>query len=981
MRFCIPSGVTWVSLCFLCFALNIGVLPAYGQSFFSAVSCDTLITDSGGSNGSYNNNEQSLYTIYPLPGQVLHYSFSSFGLEENDTLFIFSGTDTSGTFLGVHTGTQLPVSGQSTDSTGALTFYFVSNSSNVFLGWEAHLFCQAPVTCPKPKLTLLGSPQICEGTTVMIVSDIALHITWNSNGSTNDSLNITDSGAYWVTYNDGNGCLLNSDTVTIQTIPLPGIPLITTTSPSSVCPGSTVVLHTNASSGISWFYNNALISGSHSDSLLATQPGNYNVSSSVNGCSSSSSTYTLSHLTAPATPGISPLGNTTFCEGNSVVLVSSSANFNQWFNNGSPIASATSNFYTATLSGQYRVAVTAANGCSSLSPPLTVTVSASPAVPVITAPNGTSACQGTPLTLQSDPGPGLQWYRNNNPISGAIGTTYTALLAGTYKTIVTGSNNCSSSSNTIAITVLSLPPTPLVSVTGSLTSCSNQSLVLTSSAASQNQWLLNALQIPGATGNTYSPQTSGSYRVMVTAANGCTSQSAIRNVTILSNPGSIQTNTSPTACNVNNGSISVQGVSGGTSPYFYSFNAGPFAGQTSFTGLAAGTYTIAVSDANACTGQTTVTVAQASGPDTVLTQTMPSNCGANGHISISGSSGGIPPYQYAFGNQSFSSTMLFTGLLPGSYPLQVRDANACISSFSISVGGTPPAIVPQFSTSDTALCPGDTLLINTIPSVPVLWNNGALANQLQIVQGGTYSAVYTDQNNCSSSTPSLTIAVLPAAQIPVISPGGSAFLCPGSTLTLSSNLTGGNFWNGSTEGNTLSINSPGSYWIEQVNSSGCRANSDTLTVVPGQLPDVPVVVQQGDTLWVGSPESIQWFALGGSQVLSSLPYLLPTQSGEYFATATNSEGCSISSNPYPYISTGTDVSRFIQLNGYSLMLKHPGVATLRVYDPSGRLFVEKRIQGNASPDYSLQSLTKGFYFVECIVAEKRITFAFSKNTD
>ncbi|TAG14674.1 MAG: T9SS C-terminal target domain-containing protein, partial [Sphingobacteriia bacterium] len=75
--------------------------------------------------------------------------------------------------------------------------------------------------------------------------------------------------------------------------------------------------------------------------------------------------------------------------------------------------------------------------------------------------------------------------------------------------------------------VNSLPATPTISNSRPLTFCSGDSTILSSSAATGNQWLLNGSNILGATGQTLVAKTTGSYTVRVSNANGCSSNSVI----------------------------------------------------------------------------------------------------------------------------------------------------------------------------------------------------------------------------------------------------------------------------------------------------------------------------------------------------------------------------------------------------------------------------------------------------------------------
>lgn len=139
--------------------------------------------------------------------------------------------------------------------------------------------------------------------------------------------------------------------------------------------------------------------------------------------------------------------------------------------------------------------------------------------------------------------------------------------------------------------------------------------------------------------------------------------------------------------NTASGSIDIS-LSSGTPNYHFSIDGGSsFSNDSSFTGVAAGTYTIVAKDDNACTDTTTATI---SAPDTLsytaaLTH---NNCGPNdGSITIT-ATGGTPPYQYSITNgTSYQSSNSFTGLPTAAYQVAVQDSNGCVVYGTESVTG------------------------------------------------------------------------------------------------------------------------------------------------------------------------------------------------------------------------------------------------------------------------------------------------------
>lgn len=127
------------------FTLNCPIpTPECGDSFY----------DSGGPSGDYNDNEFETTVITPTNvGDVVTVTFTSFDLESGwDFLYVYNGPDATYPSLGTFSGNTIPGPFTSSDTSGALTFIFDSDTSNVGTGWEANVTC-APYVPP----TICGS--------------------------------------------------------------------------------------------------------------------------------------------------------------------------------------------------------------------------------------------------------------------------------------------------------------------------------------------------------------------------------------------------------------------------------------------------------------------------------------------------------------------------------------------------------------------------------------------------------------------------------------------------------------------------------------------------------------------------------------------------------------------------------------------------------------------------------------------------------
>jgi hypothetical protein len=152
----------------------------------------------------------------------------------------------------------------------------------------------------------------------------------------------------------------------------------------------------------------------------------------------------------------------------------------------------------------------------------TVYVYPQPAVPEIETPNGLSECAGeNNILLLSSSGVDNQWWRDNQPISGATNFLYKPAQSGWYQVQVLNSFGCSAVSDSVLVEIHPLPDSPLYTNI-------NNSLRLNDTTSLPDpyalQWFAGNNAIPGATGFRYCATESGNYGLLLTdLSTGCQS--------------------------------------------------------------------------------------------------------------------------------------------------------------------------------------------------------------------------------------------------------------------------------------------------------------------------------------------------------------------------------------------------------------------------------------------------------------------------
>ncbi len=145
-----------------------------------------------------------------------------------------------------------------------------------------------------------------------------------------------------------------------------------------------------------------------------------------------------------------------------------------------------------------------------------------------------------------------------------------------------------------------------------------------------------------------------------------------------------------TSCGDANGTLSVA-ASGGTGAYTYAWSNG--ATTATVTGLAAGSYSVTVTDAKGCTATTSGTVRASGSVDLSIVTATPPICagGTDGRVVLTLGNSGLVSQSYRL-NGVTQTDSVFTGLSAGSYEAIAGDFTTGCLDTVIVVLTAPSAI-------------------------------------------------------------------------------------------------------------------------------------------------------------------------------------------------------------------------------------------------------------------------------------------------
>ena len=704
---------------------------------------------------------------------------------------------------------------------------------------------------------------------------------WTGGATTQDRSSLA-FGTYTVTVTDANAC---TKTLSIA-IGQPTVITLTETHVNVLCNGGSTGSIDLTVSGGTGAYTYAWTGGATTQDRSGLATGTFTVTvTDANACTKSLSIS----ISEPATILLTQTHVNVLCNGASTGSIDLTVSGGTGAYTYSWTGGATTQDRSGLTAGAYTVTVTDANACTQS---LSVTLTEPATGIVLTETHVDLLCNGAStgsIDLTVSGGTGAYTYAWTG---GATTQDRSSLVSGTYTVTVTDANTCT---KTLSITI-GQPTVITLTETHVNVFCNGGSTGSIDLTVSGGTGAYTYAWTGGATTQDRSGLATGTFTVTVTDANACTKSLSIS----ISEPATIlltETHVNVLCNGASTGSIDLT-VSGGTGAYTYSWTGGTTTQDRS--GLTAGTYTVTVTDANACTKSLSTTITEAS--TLVLTETHADvlcNGAATGSIDLT-VSGGTGAYTYSW--TGGATTQDRSGLATGTYTVTVTDGNGCIKTLSASITETTAVVLTE--THVNVLCNGsstgsiDLTVSGGVSPYTYSWTGGTTTQDRLGLAAGTYTVTVTDANAC---TKSLSVTITQPTVI-VLSTTQVNVLCNGSsTGSIDLTVSGGTgaytySWTGGATTQDRSGLTAGIYTVTVTDANACTKTLSTAITEPGTIvlteTHVNVLCNGAltgsiDLTVSGGVSPYTYFWMGGSttQDRSGLGF------GTYTVTVTDANAC------------------------------------------------------------------------------------------
>ena len=411
----------------------------------------------------------------------------------------------------------------------------------------------------------------------------------------------------------------------------------------------------------------------------------------------------------------------------------------------------------------------------------------------------------------------------------------------------------------------------------------------------------------------------GTYTVTLTDAKGCTT-TATETILQVSSPISVSiTSLTQVSCQGAMDGSATLSATGGVGPYTFVWNTTPVQIGSTASGLAAGMYTVTVTDFQGCSSSQTVTITEPS----ILTATNTTSnliCpnGNNGSITAI-VSGGTAPYTYSWNTTPVQTGATINNLSAGTYLATITDSHGCTTSTGATMTSTNTTVIASANVVSDVTCYGaftgsaSASATGGVSPYSYSWSPGPAQSTpfASNLSAGIYTVTVSDNNGCSG-TASVTISQ-PSAPVTASVSGISHNLCfGGQTGTATALASGGTppysySWNTVPVQNAAIANSlaAGNYLVTVTDAAGCSATVQATITQPATSISANGVNISNVTCFGGANGNASVVSTGGippytyswnTTPIQSTPTVTGLGYGSYIITVTDYNGCSDTAN-------------------------------------------------------------------------------------
>lgn len=674
-------------------------------------------------------------------------------------------------------------------------------------------------------------------------------VSWaNSGGAVGTGSTISGLcvGNYTATVTDANNCTATTTAQIVQTVTVSVVTGGTGIQCFGACTGSAVA---NPVGGTGTYNYTWSPGGQTTQTAVNLCAGTFIVlAQDGNGCSN---TGTVTLVNPPAiTVNTTQTNATCFGICNGVLSATASGGTGTLSYSWSPGGQNTQSISNL-CAGGYTLTVTDGNNCPRVITFSVTQTNSIAATFTTTQPTGCGANNGS-ICVTASGGNGGAFTYTWSPVAGNA-SCLTGLGAGVYSVVI-GNAGCT----TTLSSLLTNPTGPTLNITTSSVACNGTAsggatVTATGGAPFSFTWTPAVGFVTIGNTSTANSLNTGTYAIAVAQSNSCVTTQTI---SILTAPAFTVTSavTNPKCFASCNGSITLNtsgGTPGAAPGYTYAWTSATVTGATTstVTNVCAGSYTVNITDANACIRTQTFNLVN---PALLTLTNTPTNIQCfglcNGAITAT-AGGGTAPLSYSWipvGTFNGSTTATVLNLCPAIYTVMAIDGNTCTTTNTINL--TQPTQLTTTLTTVNASCSNSCNATATFvasggtPGYNFNWTGSASTTSVATgLCAGTYSATITDANNCPAGQSFTITSPSPfTGTLTATSPLCNA-ACNGSIATTLSGAQGTVSFNWSPTGTGQNPTSlcANNYTLLAIDNAGCQISAvTTLTNPPAILANV-----------------------------------------------------------------------------------------------------------------------------------------------